>query len=71
MLRKITALKIINLLLVLSLGIQASSGLTHGVLSRELFEWLHERNGILLVVLIVLHLGLNWSWVKTNYFKWL
>ena len=69
MLRKITALKIINLLLLVSFLLQAGSGVFHSKISPEVYEWVHEWNGILLIILAINHLILNWGWMKTNYFK--
>jgi hypothetical protein len=69
MLQKATALKVINVLLFISFVLQAGTGLFHSQLSHEVYEWAHERNGILLLILGINHLLLNWNWIKTSYFK--
>ncbi len=69
MLKKPMALKGINALLFICFILQISSGLFRSRLSLQVFEWAHERNGILLLILAVIHLILNWNWIKTSYFK--
>ena len=69
MLKKPTVLKVTNALLFVSLLVQLSSGLFRMKISHEFFEWAHERNGILLLILAINHLILNWNWIKTSYFK--
>ena len=63
-----TPLKILNLILLILFASQAVTGLSHAKLSHETFEFLHEGGGVLLIVLIVLHLILNFSWIKASYF---
>ncbi len=64
-----TALKILNPILgVLALN-QIFTGLFSDALPREAFEILHEGGGILFAVMALLHLALNWGWVKTNFIK--
>jgi hypothetical protein len=69
MLKKPMALKVINALLFICFALQIGSGLFRMKISPEFFEWAHERNGILLLILAVNHLILNWNWMKTSYFK--
>jgi hypothetical protein len=45
------------------------SGFFSGALPHEAFEILHEGGGIALAILVLLHLILNWNWVKATYFK--
>lgn len=33
------------------------------------FHWLHVEMGEALIVLILIHLGLNWRWVRTQIFR--
>ena len=57
-----------NPLLGLLLVGQVVVGLCNEVIPHETFEWLHATGGIALAVAAVLHLALNWNWVKTTYF---
>lgn len=73
---KIRLLKTVNLLLFISTAVQAATGLAlffHLFVRKiELLKAaieIHEHNGIALIVLIVLHLALNWGWVKGQFFK--
>ena len=59
-------LKIINPIRLLLFISQASSGLFHEYLSHELFELIHEKGGIILVLITLTHLYLNWGWVRAN-----
>ena len=65
--KKVVWLKRINVLLFLVFLMQASTGLGHGFIGEALFEDLHPTGGILLILLVALHLMLNWGWVKTSY----
>ncbi len=62
-------LKIINPILLVLFITQACSGLFRDSLSHELFEIIHEGGGIILVVVSLLHLLLNWGWVRVNFLK--
>jgi len=35
----------------------------------EIWFGLHQYNGLVFIFLALLHLMLNWSWVKANFFK--
>ena len=62
-------LKVVNLVLLVLIINQMVGAFLYWSISPTLFEWGHKQAGILLAVVIVIHLILNWSWVKTNYFK--
>jgi hypothetical protein len=64
--KKITGLKITNVLLLLLFLCQAATGLTHSVIGHELFEMLHPTVGLLLIIIGIIHLIFNWGWVKSN-----
>jgi hypothetical protein len=64
-----TMLKIVNPVLGVLFINQILTGVFGGSLSREAFEILHEDGGFLLAIVAALHLILNWSWVKANFFK--
>jgi hypothetical protein len=73
---KKAAWKILNpILLVLAINqlvtaiICEVQGTSRPILSEEAFEFLHEGTGYVLVGLILLHLMLNFDWVKSAYFK--
>ncbi|HUU19709.1 MAG TPA: hypothetical protein VMW72_21340 [Sedimentisphaerales bacterium] len=62
------ALKILNPVLLVLLVSQALTGLFNARLSPWVFEFFHKGGGILLIVLVVVHLILNFNWLKANYF---
>lgn len=59
-------LKIVNVLLAILILNQATTALIHDLLSRDTFEFLHEGGGVALFVAALVHLYLNWAWVKAN-----
>ncbi len=64
-----SALKIVNPVIGLLFLSQFLTAVFHGSLSHEAYELLHEGGGLVLTALIVLHLILNWGWIKASYFK--
>jgi uncharacterized membrane protein YraQ (UPF0718 family) len=66
---KNSILKIINPVLGVLLINQILVGLLHGVLPHEVFEVMHEGGGIVFAIMAVLHVTLNWSWIKANFFR--
>ncbi len=65
-------LKILNPLLGLLIVNQILTGLLADELfkvSPNAFEILHEGGGVALSVGVVLHVILNWAWIKATYFK--
>jgi hypothetical protein len=67
-----TLLKFLNPVLGLLVVNQILTGLLAGELfklSPNAFEILHEDGGIVLAILVILHLILNWNWIKATYFK--
>jgi heme A synthase len=66
--KKNTILKIINPILFLLIISQAVTGLLHLKLSPETFETIHEGGGIVLVGLVIVHLILNFNWIRASYF---
>ena len=59
-------LKIVNILLAVLILNQASTGLLHGILPRDAFEFLHEGGGVTIFIAALVHVYLNWAWVKAN-----
>lgn len=64
---KTTILKFANLLLAISFLNQALTGFFHHSFSRKVFELLHEGGAIILVALVLVHIYLNWGWIKSNF----
>ena len=63
-----TMLKILNPLLALLVVSQVSTGIFQENMPKETFEWVHATGGFSLAVGSLLHVVLNWNWVKTNLF---
>ena len=64
-----SALKILNPIIGLLMLNQLLTSVFHESISNEIYELLHGGGGLALTALIVLHLILNWGWIKTSYFK--
>ena len=70
---QLKVLKTVNVVLFLCVLIQAITGLVIFFLNEG--RWvertgdIHKYNGLVLVVLIGIHLYLNWSVIKNHYFK--
>jgi len=64
-----TMLKILNPILGVLLVNQILTGMFNEILSRESFEIVHEGGGIVFTVVAILHVILNWNWVKAMFFK--
>ena len=62
-------LKILNPALGVLFLNQVIMGLLNDVLPRKVFEVMHGRGGMVFAVLVVLHLVLNWGWVKANFLQ--
>ena len=61
-----SVLKILNPILALLFLNQILAGLFHQSLPRNVFEILHQGGGIILATATLLHVILNWNWVKAN-----
>ena len=46
---------------------QLLSGLFSRTLHHETFEIIHKGGGVLLFIGVVIHVALNWAWVKTTF----
>ena len=62
-------LKVVNILLAILILNQASTGLLKGLLPRDVFEFLHEGGGVTIFIVAIVHVYLNWAWVKANLFS--
>ncbi len=64
-----SALKVLNPILGVLLVSQIATGLFGASIPYETFETVHEGGGILLGVVVVLHVILNWNWIRASYFR--
>jgi hypothetical protein len=62
-------LKIVNPLLGVLFINQVLMGLLYDILPRKMFEFFHGGGGIVFAVLAILHIILNWSWIKVNFLQ--
>jgi hypothetical protein len=67
--KKATVLKVVNVALAILFVNQAATGLLHDELSHETFELLHQNAAFVLVAAAVLHVALNWNWVRGLFAK--
>jgi hypothetical protein len=65
--KTLSLLKILNPLLALLLLGQLSTGLLHGLMTRDQFALVHKAGAIALAAAALLHLTLNWNWVRNSY----
>lgn len=70
---KQNALKVINVLLAIVAVVTGLGGVikffADDAIPDSLFISIHPKFGVALVVLIIIHIYLNWSWIKTVMFK--
>ena len=70
---KMKLLRIVNLLMALQFVIQVFSVIALNFLSAvipaEKADKMHAAGGFVLIGLIIIHIFLNWNWIRTNYFK--
>lgn len=59
----------INPLLLLLLILQGVTGFIRDEIPETVFKIVHIGGGCVLIALALLHLILNWHWVRTNFFK--
>ncbi len=62
-----TALKALNPIIAILLVNQLLSGYFSGSISHGAFVIRHEWGGIVLAIAILLHVILNWNWIKSSY----
>jgi hypothetical protein len=60
-------LKAVNAVLAVLVVTQTASALLAGTIGHEAFEVVHKGGGALLLALIVVHVALNWNWVKMSF----
>jgi hypothetical protein len=66
--KKATLLKIVNIIVALLFIVQAGSGIGHSVLPDQVFA-IHGTTGLVFAFFVVLHVILNWAWIRSNVFK--
>lgn len=64
---RMTALKIINPILGLLVASQVLTGLCGGLLPGEVFDLVHKGGGFVCAAFALLHVSLNWNWIKATY----
>lgn len=62
-----TLLKIINPMLALMFVSQIITGLMHGMIPHKIYEVIHGGGAGALIFLVIIHVFLNWNWVKANF----
>jgi len=62
-------LKYINPVIAVLIVSQLLSALFSDILHRETFELLHEGGGVLLCIGVLVHVVLNWGWVKATFLR--
>lgn len=66
---RLSGLKLTNVLLLVTFVGQAGTGAGHELMGYKAFAIVHPGLGALLTVLALIHLFLNWGWVKNTFFK--
>lgn len=62
-------LKILNPILAILFLNQFLTGLLHDAIPKKAYEVLHEGGGVAFACAILLHVLLNWNWVKANFYR--
>ena len=65
--KKQAALKVVNPLLGLFMVNQVVTGTFHLYLSARAYRILHEWSGLVLLALSIMHVVLNWGWIKAHF----
>ena len=70
---KVSALRVVNMALFFSFTLQAATSIIIftkiKVPHREFVFEAHEYNGLCMILLAVIHIALNWGWIKVNFLK--
>ena len=67
--KKATLLKIVNVALFVFAVNQAVTGFLRGRINSNVYDLLHGKAAFVLVALALVHLILNWNWVKSALLK--
>jgi hypothetical protein len=60
-------LKIVNPILAVVFIFQIITGLMHGIIPHEVHETLHGGGASVLILCVIVHVILNWNWVRANF----
>lgn len=66
---RLSALKLTNAMLFFTFLGQVGTGAGHELMGYKAFAIVHPGLGVVLCVLALIHLSLNWGWVKNSFFK--
>jgi hypothetical protein len=70
---KVTSLKLVNAILGIVALVQLVTVVTFAFFSESIpfdrIKIVHITCGLTLLALIIVHIFLNWTWVKSNFFK--
>lgn len=66
---KKSALKFINVVIAVLILNQATTAALSDLMGHEAFETLHATGGFLLFLGVIIHVILNWGWVKSTFFS--
>ena len=67
--KKATFLKVINPILAIAFLLQILSVILKNQISFEIFHIIHGVGGMALTIGGLIHLILNWNWIKSTYFE--
>ena len=67
--KRISILRILNPILAVLFLNQILTGILHDAISDKTYEFFHGGGGILITITVVLHVILNWNWVKANFYR--
>jgi len=62
-------LKVLNVVMLVDFLGLVTTVLLNDTLPRNVFYKIHPLFGSILLLLIIVHLVLNWNWIKTSYRK--
>ena len=65
--KKQNMIKIVNPIMGILMLNQFITGFFHKQISHDTFEVLHEWGASLLLVFVILHVILNWGWIKNHF----
>ncbi len=66
--KRISVLKVLNLLIAALALSQVLTGIFRDFIPKDTFETVHQAGGLSFAAAAVLHVILNWNWVRANYF---
>lgn len=64
---KKSALKTINIIIAILILSQVTTGLAGKLIGKEAFEVLHKGGAFILFTGVIIHVILNWGWVKSAF----